>query len=100
MLYFNLEYRNMISNPRKSAFILLWICLFQFYYFIGRTADCKERAGEEMIMDIQNNLERTVRFLSEDIGSRGYLQKDELNRAADYIGSELRSYGYEVRTQS
>lgn len=50
-------------------------------------------------MDIRENLERTVRFLSEGIGSRGYLQKDALNRAAEYIGSELSGYGYEVRTQ-
>jgi hypothetical protein len=82
---------------RKPALLLL-ICLFSFF-FIGRTADCKERVDEEMIMDIRENLERTVRFLSEDIGSRGYLQKAALNRAADYIGSELRGYGYEVRTQ-
>ncbi len=97
VLYFNLEYRNMKPNQRKPVLLILLICLRSFY-FIGRPADCKERADEE-IMDIRENLEKTVRFLSEDIGSRGYLQKAALNRAADYIGSELRGYGYEVRTQ-
>lgn len=97
VLYFNLEYRNMRPNQRKPALLILLICLLSFY-FIGRPADCKERADEE-IMDIRENLERTVRFLSENIGSRGYLQKDALNRAAEYIGSELSGYGYEVRTQ-
>jgi hypothetical protein len=87
----------MRTDQRKPALLILLICLL-FFWFIGRPADCKESLDEET-MDIAENLEKTVRFLSEEIGPRGYLEKDALNRAADYIGSELHGYGYDVRTQ-
>lgn len=51
-------------------------------------------------MDIQNNLKKTIHTLSEEIGSRGYLQTDALQKSADYITSELRHYGYNVSFQS
>lgn len=49
--------------------------------------------------DIQTNLKRTVNFLSKEIGSRGYLQVDSLNKTGDYIKSELSNYGYTVLEQ-
>jgi hypothetical protein len=50
-------------------------------------------------MDIQKNLKKTVHRLSRDIGSRGYLQIDALQKASDYIVSELKRYGYAVSLQ-
>ncbi|NIR04130.1 MAG: M28 family peptidase, partial [Candidatus Aminicenantes bacterium] len=47
-------------------------------------------------MDIQKNLKKTVHILSQEIGSRGYLQIQALKRTADYITSELNRYGYQV----
>jgi hypothetical protein len=51
------------------------------------------------LTDIRNNLRRTVNFLSEEVGPRGYLQIDALNKTADYIKSELSKYGYTVFEQ-
>jgi len=51
------------------------------------------------LTDIENNLRRTVNFLSKEVGSRGYLQIDALNKTADYIKSELSKYGYTVFEQ-
>jgi hypothetical protein len=48
---------------------------------------------------IRNNLKKTVSFLSEEVGSRGYLQLNELKKTADYIKSEFAMYGYSVLTQ-
>ena len=47
-------------------------------------------------MSIQNNLIKTVNVLSEEIGSRDYLQSNALDRAVDYISSELRGYGHRL----
>jgi Zn-dependent M28 family amino/carboxypeptidase len=49
--------------------------------------------------DIKTNLRRTVNFLSKEVGSRGYLQVDSLNKTVDYIKSELSTYGYTVLEQ-
>ena len=38
-------------------------------------------------------------MLSEEIGSRGYLQADALEGAVNYITSELKHYGYDVLFQ-
>ncbi len=51
-------------------------------------------------MDIQKNLKKTVYILSHEIGSRGYLQIDAIERTVDYISSELSSYGYDVSFQT
>ncbi|RJQ15053.1 MAG: hypothetical protein C4560_11470 [Nitrospiraceae bacterium] len=40
---------------------------------------------------IQNNLKRTVYFLSGEVGPRSHRRTDALNKAADYIKSEFRS---------
>ncbi len=50
-------------------------------------------------VDLQNNLRKTVSILAHDIGSRGYLQVDALNDAANYIISELKGIGFNVSTQ-
>jgi len=52
-----------------------------------------------MKTEIQNNLRKTVHVLAREIGSRGYLQADRLERTIDYITSELGAYGYSVREQ-
>lgn len=49
--------------------------------------------------EIQNNLRKTLHILAGEIGSRGYLQMDALNKAADHIRSEFTRYGYEVFEQ-
>ena len=49
--------------------------------------------------DIQNNLKKTVNFLSKEVGPRGYLQVEALNKTADYIKSEFGNYGYKVLEQ-
>ncbi len=50
-------------------------------------------------MDIQENLKKTVDILSKEIGSRGYLQIDALEKTVDYITSEFKRYGYNVSLQ-
>ncbi len=49
--------------------------------------------------EIQNNLRNTVNHLAGEIGSRGYLQLEALNKSADYIRSEFSRYGYAVSEQ-
>ena len=49
--------------------------------------------------DIQNNLRRTVNFLSKEVGPRDYLRVEALNKTADYIRSEFGKYGYTVLEQ-
>ncbi len=49
--------------------------------------------------DIKSNLMATVKYLSQDIGQRSYLDVDKLNRAADYIEKKFRSYGCELKRQ-
>ncbi len=51
------------------------------------------------IMNIEDNLKKTVNVLSGEIGPRGYLQIEALDKTAEYIASELMSYGYEVSFQ-
>lgn len=48
---------------------------------------------------IRANLIDTVRYLSEDIGQRSYLDIDKLNKTASYIESRLVSTGYNVVRQ-
>ncbi|MFN3396690.1 MAG: M28 family peptidase, partial [Thermodesulfovibrionales bacterium] len=48
---------------------------------------------------IRANLVDTVRYLSEDIGQRSYLDIDKLNETASYIESRLVSTGYNVVRQ-
>ncbi len=50
-------------------------------------------------MDVQENLKKTVLALSDEIGSRGYLQIDALKTTVEYISSELSHYGYKVSFQ-
>lgn len=58
-------------------------------------------ANDVVIMkDVRRNLETTVRFLSEEIGQRSYLDLGKLNRTADFIEDALRSYGCDTTRQS
>ena len=71
----------------------------------GRFSDINEINDDEirgtpgMKPDIENNLKKTVKVLAREIGSRGHLQTDALNKTIEYISSELRSYGYAVLDQ-
>jgi Zn-dependent M28 family amino/carboxypeptidase len=48
---------------------------------------------------IKSNLISIVRYLSEDIGQRSYLDIENLNSAADYIEGLFSSFGYEPKRQ-
>ncbi|MEW6410169.1 MAG: M28 family peptidase [Nitrospirota bacterium] len=52
-----------------------------------------------IVMEIQSRLKKTVYVLSQEIGSRGYLQIRQLEQTADYITEELTSYGYDALFQ-
>jgi len=49
---------------------------------------------------IESNLRETVRYLTEEIGERGYRDVGKLDKAANYIDQKLRSYGYDVKRQA
>ncbi len=49
--------------------------------------------------EIRNNIEKTVGIFAGEIGSRGYLQTDALQKTSGYIKSELSAYGYAVSVQ-
>lgn len=48
---------------------------------------------------IKSNLISTVRYLSEDIGERSYLDVKKLNTVSDFIEERFRSYGCAVKRQ-
>lgn len=48
---------------------------------------------------IQSNLVATVKYLSEDVGQRSYLDIEKLNKAALYIEDKFLSYGCDVKRQ-
>jgi Zn-dependent M28 family amino/carboxypeptidase len=50
-------------------------------------------------MDIKENLDRIVSFISNEIGSRSFYQIDELEKTARFIESEFERFGYEVFDQ-
>lgn len=85
--------------------------IFVFYYQASVSAGNK-KAAENRLTDkemaptsntnkteVQNNLKKTVNVLANEIGPRGYLQVDALNKTADYITSEFSNYGYTVSFQ-
>lgn len=49
---------------------------------------------------IRSNLYETIRYLSEHIGQRSYLDVDKLNETASYIEGSLVSAGYRVERQA
>ena len=52
-----------------------------------------------MTHNIHSNLKKTVNCLAGEIGSRGYLQTDALDKTSDYIRGQFSSYGYAVHEQ-
>ncbi len=48
---------------------------------------------------IQIHLEEIVKYLSEDIGNRNYVNYEQLNMAADYIVGQFQKLGYEPQIQ-
>lgn len=52
-----------------------------------------------MLSVIRSNLADTVRYLSEEIGQRSYLDIEKLNKTALYIENRLVSIGYKVERQ-
>lgn len=85
--------------------------IFVFYYQASFSAGSKKAAenrltDEEMAptsninkIEVQNNLKKIVNVLANEIGPRGYLQIDALNKTAGYITSEFSNYGYTVSFQ-
>lgn len=56
-------------------------------------------SAQDIKMEIQNNLKKSVRVLASEIGSRSYMETQALEKVAFYIAEELNSYGYEVGYQ-
>lgn len=50
--------------------------------------------------EVRSNLISTVRYLSEEVGERSYLQPGKLEKAALYIEERFRSYGLSVERQA
>jgi hypothetical protein len=65
---------------------------------VNHTVDLKKTSY--MKRTIRDNLQRIVRNISGEIGSRGYLQADALQKTADFISSELQHYGYTISYQT
>lgn len=95
-----------MKYKRYIIFFLINFTLF-FYNttsgFVFARVNGSENKAEQapyMKISIQDNLKKTVNMLAGEIGSRGYLQTEALKKSADYIKSELDSYGYNVSVQS
>jgi len=93
----------------KSENCIIFLLITSVIFFYNKISD-DVFAGENIIhrTDVNNtfvmktiadNLEKTVNFLAEEIGSRGHLESEALKKTADYIKSELKAYGYAVSTQ-
>lgn len=82
--------------------IILLVITFNYYYDLERSeynyAVLKDRSMPKDI--IESNLRKSVLKLSDEIGPRGYNQKDALDKSIEYIASEFKSYGYDLSYQS
>jgi len=82
--------------------IILLVITLNYYYDLDRNAYndsvLKDRSMPKDIIEV--NLRKSVLKLSDDIGSRGYTQKNALNKSIDYIASEFKSYGYDLHSQT
>ena len=86
----------------SSAFILIAILVIAIhsYYDFNNNDFYMPVKDRSMLKDnIESNLRKSVIKLSGDIGSRGYNQKDALDKSIEYISSEFKSYGYVPRSQ-
>jgi len=86
-----------------SAVILIILLAIIFnYYDLNRTVYKNAvLIKRSMPKDInKSNLSKSVLKLSDDIGSRGYNQKDALGKSIEYISSEFKSYGYDLNIQT
>jgi len=73
------------------------MCLLRTLFLIV----CVAISANASAMDkIETNLISHVKHLSEDIGSRSYLEIEKLNKTADYIEATFRSYKCNVKRQS
>lgn len=82
--------------------IILLVITFNYYYDLDRSEN-EDTALEDRSMPkdvVELNLRKTVHKLSDEIGSRGYNQKDALDISIEYISSEFESYGYDLNIQT
>jgi len=86
-----------------SAVILIILLAIIFNYYDLNITVYKNAVliKRSMPKDInKSNLSKSVLKLSDDIGSRGYNQKDALDKSIGYISSEFKSYGYDLNIQT
>lgn len=82
--------------------VALVVCLFLAGYFMSRMpgqsfpGPLPELTESEQ--QIETNLNKHITMLAEEIGKRNIWQYDNLQRAADYIEMQLKSYGLNVRS--
>ncbi len=102
-LFFSRSQVSKVINYQKVLIITLCFVIWgpghiDYLKMHEETQDIYKYSSKQM--EIQNNLKKTVYFLSNEIGSRGYLQIPSLEKTVDYITSELGLYGYDVSFQS
>ncbi len=92
--------RVFIISTSFILFALLVIKIFSYYDLKNTDSyvQVKDRSVPKDIIEL--NLKKTVLKLSDNIGSRGYNQKDALDQSIDYISSEFKSYGYDPHAQA
>ena len=82
--------------------IILLVITLNYYYDVDRNVNnesvLKDRSMPKDIIEV--NLRKSVLRLSDDIGSRGYNQKDALSKSIEYIASEFKRYGYDLHSQT
>ena len=49
--------------------------------------------------EVETNLKRIVSVLSEEIGPRSFIDRENLHKASDFIAESFKSYGYSVNFQ-
>ncbi len=87
--------------PTAFIFIAILVITNYSYYDFNNNDFYVPVKDRSMLKDIiQSNLRKSVKRLSAEIGSRGYLQKDSLEKTMEYITSEFKSYGYEPLFQT
>ena len=78
----------------SSAFIIIAILVITIYsyYDLNNNDFYPPMKDRSMPRDfIELNLRKSVIKLSDDIGSRGYNQKDALDKSIEYISAEFKS---------
>lgn len=74
----------------------LWI----FFLLLSNFVASVVQSAEKRISLLEDNLKKTVSFLSEEIGPRSFRDPDHLAATSKFLQKKLKEFGYEIHLQT